>query len=146
MRSNQKNNIRFCCFCAGRLKPPPDKRKIRKKRKSTSSNAENSSGEPVLYGQSGHAKWTEGGITLAASDYKRPERNVVLEPFVKAKRAQSIHDDESWVDNAVAPTLNAFDNTGESRSTVLILDGTRVNDVRVYDDIHLVECNSTMIV
>jgi DNA (cytosine-5)-methyltransferase 1 len=34
----------------------------------------------------------------------------------------------------VSPTLNAFDNTGDSRATVLIIDGTRVNDVRIYDD------------
>lgn len=33
----------------------------------------------------------------------------------------------------MCPTLNAFDNTGDSRSTVLIIDGTRVDDVRVYD-------------
>lgn len=31
------------------------------------------------------------------------------------------------------PTLNAFDN-GDIRTTILIVDGTRVNDVRVYDD------------
>jgi DNA (cytosine-5)-methyltransferase 1 len=30
--------------------------------------------------------------------------------------------------------LNAFDNGGESRATVLIIDGTRVGDVRVYED------------
>ena len=34
----------------------------------------------------------------------------------------------------VCPTLNAFDNTGDSRATVLIIDGTRVNDVRVYEE------------
>jgi len=34
----------------------------------------------------------------------------------------------------VVPTLNRMDNNGESRATVLIIDGTRVNDVRVYDD------------
>ena len=31
------------------------------------------------------------------------------------------------------PTLNAFDN-GDSRATVLIIDGTRVDDVRIYED------------
>jgi len=31
------------------------------------------------------------------------------------------------------PTLNAFDN-GDVRTTILIIDGTRVNDVRVYED------------
>lgn len=30
--------------------------------------------------------------------------------------------------------MNAFDNATETRATVLIIDGTRVNDVRVYDD------------
>ena len=34
----------------------------------------------------------------------------------------------------MCPTLNAFDNTGDSRATVLIIDGTRVNDVRVYEE------------
>ncbi len=33
----------------------------------------------------------------------------------------------------MCPTLNAFDNTGDSRATVLIIDGTRVDDVRVYE-------------
>jgi len=34
----------------------------------------------------------------------------------------------------VAPTLNAMDNNGEAYATVLIIDGTRVDDVRVYED------------
>ena len=34
----------------------------------------------------------------------------------------------------VSPTLNAFDNATETRATVLIIDGTRVGDVRVYED------------
>lgn len=34
----------------------------------------------------------------------------------------------------IMPTLNAFDKTGDSRATVLIIDGTRVDDVRIYDD------------
>jgi len=54
--------------------------------------------------------------------------------FVKGRRAQSIDDYETWVEGAVVPTLNAFDNATEIRATVLILDGTRVDDVRVYDD------------
>lgn len=29
--------------------------------------------------------------------------------------------------------MNAFDNTGDSRATVLIIDGTMVDDVRVYE-------------
>jgi site-specific DNA-cytosine methylase len=41
-------------------------------------------------------------------------------PFVKARRAQNDTDDETWVEGEVTPTLNAFDNGGESRATVLM--------------------------
>jgi hypothetical protein len=54
--------------------------------------------------------------------------------FVKAKRAQNVNDYESWISGGVAPTLNAMDNNGEAFATVLIIDGTRVDDVRVYED------------
>ena len=39
--------------------------------------------------------------------------------FTKSKRAASELDDESWKRGGVSPTLNAMDNTGESRATVL---------------------------
>lgn len=54
--------------------------------------------------------------------------------FTKSKRAQSNQDFETWVSGGVVPTLNAMDNNGEAFATVLIIDGTRVNDVRVYED------------
>lgn len=38
---------------------------------------------------------------------------------------------EKWTEGVVCPTLNSFDNGGESRATVLIIDGTRVGDVRI---------------
>ena len=87
--------------------------------------------------------------------------------FTKSKRAQSVEDDESWLEGGVVPTLNAFD-VGDTRATVIIMrqregkpgggkgpmlndkrsftlatnndqtlfiiDGTRVGDVRVYED------------
>jgi DNA-cytosine methyltransferase len=59
---------------------------------------------------------------------------VIQDSFVKSRRAQTIDDDETWIDGKVSTTLNAFDNGGESRATVLIIDGTRVNDVGVYED------------
>lgn len=55
--------------------------------------------------------------------------------FVKSRRAQNENDDETWNQGGVTTTLNAFDNGGESRATVLILDGTRVDDVRVYEGV-----------
>jgi len=41
-----------------------------------------------------------------------------LASFVKAKRASTPDDDETWKEGEVAPTLNAFDNGGDSRATV----------------------------
>jgi hypothetical protein len=38
---------------------------------------------------------------------------------VKSKRASSNTDDDSWKEQIVSPTLNAFDNGGDSRATVL---------------------------
>lgn len=43
---------------------------------------------------------------------------VVPAVWTKAKRAQSVDDDETWVEGEVAPTLNAFDQ-GDTRATVL---------------------------
>ena len=53
--------------------------------------------------------------------------------FTKSKRAQSSDDYETWVAGGVVPTLNAFD-VGDGRAVVLVIDGTRVGDVRVYED------------
>jgi len=53
--------------------------------------------------------------------------------FTKSRRAQSVDDFETWIAGGVVPTLNAFD-VGDGRAVVLIIDGTRVNDVRVYED------------
>jgi len=62
----------------------------------------------------------------------------VVEPYVKSRRAQSATDDETWVPGKVNPTLNSFD-VGDTRATTAIIeepmlvDGTRVDDVRVYE-------------
>ena len=54
--------------------------------------------------------------------------------WTKSRRAQNTEDYETWLQGGVTPTLNAFDNANENRATVLIIDGTRVGDVRVYED------------
>ena len=43
--------------------------------------------------------------------------------FVKSKRAQTVDDDETWLEEGVCPTLNAFDQ-GDSRATVAVLSPT----------------------
>ena len=45
-----------------------------------------------------------------------------LAPFVKGKRASTPDDDETWKEGEVAPTLNAFDNGGDSRATVVTVE------------------------
>lgn len=39
--------------------------------------------------------------------------------FVKARRAASVDDYETWQPGGVCPTLNAFDNATETRATVV---------------------------
>ena len=58
----------------------------------------------------------------------------LISSWTKSRRAQNDTDWETWIEGGVTPTLNAFDNATETRATVLIIDGTRVNDVRVYED------------
>jgi DNA (cytosine-5)-methyltransferase 1 len=130
--------------CGTQILPVPEDsdgniKKSRKKRKHSARTIETGSDRPVLYGKSGYGKWSEGGVSLSASDYKRPEMNFILEPYVKvvrsgARDAEGNLPAEVWRTEDISPTLNAFDNTGESRATVMIVDGTRVNDVRIYED------------
>jgi DNA (cytosine-5)-methyltransferase 1 len=56
--------------------------------------------------------------TIKVRDHKEATDLVV--PFVKSRRAQNDTDDETWVEGDVTPTLNAFDNGGETRATVLM--------------------------
>jgi DNA (cytosine-5)-methyltransferase 1 len=116
-----------------------DIKKSRKKREQASRAIETSTSEPIWYGKTGFSKYEQGGVSLSASDHKRPDMNFILEPYVKvvrsgARDAEGNLPAEVWRSEKVSPTLNAFDNSGESRSTVIIVDGTRVDDVRIYDD------------
>ena len=54
--------------------------------------------------------------------------------YVKSRRAQTSNDCETWVEGGVIPTLNAFD-IGDTRATVIIFYGNRVDDIRVQGDV-----------
>jgi DNA (cytosine-5)-methyltransferase 1 len=112
------------------------------------------------FGSGSFGGWTETdtAITLSARDHKSSntivgsltardykgvgsqyvdEGKVIVEPFVKSRRAQTSDDDETWVKGEINPTLNSFD-TGDTRSTTaivepMLVDGRRVDDVRVYE-------------
>lgn len=64
---------------------------------------------------------------LAARDYKGvgsqyvDEGKVIVEPYVKSRRAQSSTDDETWVEGEINPTLNSFD-MGDTRATTAIIE------------------------
>ena len=55
--------------------------------------------------------------------------------FIKSKRASTVDDYETWIAGGVATTLNVMDNTGDSRATVLIFYGNRVDDIRIQGDV-----------
>lgn len=69
--------------CGPQILPVPQDSKgyikqSRKKRKQAARTSEAGTRDSILYGQTGHNRWAEGGVTLIASDYKRPERNFAL--------------------------------------------------------------------
>jgi len=85
----------------------------------------------------GHYADDDTASALKQRDYK-DATDLAVVPFVKARRAQNDTDDETWVQGEVTPTLNAFDNGGESRATVLmpvVFDGTRHDDFRMDTEI-----------
>jgi DNA (cytosine-5)-methyltransferase 1 len=70
------------------------------------------------------SEWVEDttGSTLAARDYKDSGDVVVQsQAFRKAAQAQSVEDDESWVADGQANTLNTFD-MGDTRTTHAIVE------------------------
>jgi hypothetical protein len=56
-------------------------------------------------------------------------------PFTKAKRAQSVTDDETWVQGQVNPTLSLFDQ-GDTRATTLAVAHVETLPQQGYDAFH----------
>ena len=48
--------------------------------------------------------------------------------FVKGRRPQSVTDYETWIPGGLSTTLNAFDNGGEVRATMLIIFSPRYDE------------------
>lgn len=67
------------------------------------------------------SKWAKGsGGPSGSEHYNMVIENENVGAFVKAKRAMSNTDNDRWEETETAPTLNAFDNSGETRATVLM--------------------------
>jgi DNA (cytosine-5)-methyltransferase 1 len=107
------------------------------------------------FGQSSFAGYSEGLTTLTATSNKRPEENIVISKlstlrsaggdvgggsenlivsFAKSRRAQNSEDFETWIEGAVAPTLNRFENNGDTRATVIVFDPHRADGVRIQNE------------
>lgn len=86
-------------------------------------------GGSALGGFAGHL---DGLATARASGQDQGGGSDVLVPtWVKARRAQTVDDCETWEPDGPAPTLNAFDNGSESRATVLAFSHTQGLDPQV---------------
>jgi len=86
-------------------------------------------GVATSFGSTGFSKYFEGVSTLTHTQHKRPEDNIVVEPYVKIIRSGERDADgnlpaEVWAERQTAPTLNLMDNTGEARATVIALQNT----------------------
>jgi site-specific DNA-cytosine methylase len=55
--------------------------------------------------------------------------------WTKSRRAQNVDDYETWISGGVVPTLNVFDNASETRATVLIIENSRRDGARVYEEV-----------
>lgn len=81
--------------------------------------SEGGSGNPPKGGTTGEevAGTLGGGASLGgwACDTDR----MTFVPYVKKRRAQSETDFETWENEEISPTLNAFDNATETRATVV---------------------------
>jgi DNA (cytosine-5)-methyltransferase 1 len=92
------------------------------------------------FGQTGFSKYSEGVTTLTHTQHKRPEDNIVVEPYVKIVRsgerdAEGNLPAEVWAERQTAPTLNLMDNTGEARATVIVFNPHKEDGARIQGDV-----------
>jgi len=58
----------------------------------------------------------------------------VVQPFVKSSRAQTADDSETWVEGAVNPTLNSFDQGDVRATTAIVFENSYRDGARIADD------------
>ena len=75
-----------------------------------------------------HGSYGLGNVasTCAARDCKS-STDLVVVPYTKSKRAQSVTDDETWVEGQVNPTLSLFD-CGDVRATTVAIQAYSVRE------------------
>ena len=68
------------------------------------------------------------------SDQYVRENKCVVEPFVKSSRAQTSDDSETWVEGAVNPTLNSFDQGDVRATTAIVFENSYRDGARIAND------------
>ncbi len=90
-----------------------------------------SGSKPILIDRAAYNQGQNAQFTAIISDNPVVPSLVAMGPhavatFTKSKRAQSVSDNETWVEGQPAPTLNAFD-VGDTRATALVAFGIQGN-------------------
>jgi DNA (cytosine-5)-methyltransferase 1 len=70
---------------------------------------------------------------MISNQYVR-ENKCVVEPFVKSSRAQTADDSETWVEGAVNPTLNSFDQGDVRATTAIVFENSYRDGARIAND------------
>jgi len=68
------------------------------------------------------------------SDQYVRENKCVVEPFVKSSRAQTADDSETWVEGAINPTLNSFDQGDVRATTAIVFENSYRDGARIAND------------
>jgi len=58
----------------------------------------------------------------------------IVEPFVKSSRAQTADDSETWVEGAINPTLNSFDQGDVRATTAIVFENSYRDGARIAND------------
>lgn len=96
------------------------------------------------YSPHGHYRYeaSEQSATLQDRENRQSgSTHLVAQAFRKSKRAQTETDDESWVDDGIANTLNGFD-TGDTRTTHAVAFHPTQDPISDVERTHALGCGS----
>jgi DNA (cytosine-5)-methyltransferase 1 len=97
----------------------------------------NASGPKILEARGGGNGLGVGSETDPAPTLTSNDRHAVA--YRKSRRAKSVDDFETWVDDGVANTVNTFD-VGDIRSTTSVVEGVTQSDARQVRRLTPIEC------
>ena len=101
------------------------------------SSSDEDSPDQLTFRMLGFGHYVDDDITspVQSRDWKYPT-DLISEPFVKSRRAQSKDDPETWVADAPNPTLNAWDHGDSRTTTAVVFTAQRVDEPpRIYDEV-----------